>query len=1476
MKEQITSSGQGRNRSRKANRRIKLAMLAASAASALPMLVGNQPAQAADLWWDINGTTTGGAGTGTSAAGAAGTWNASNTNWSTASAGNVATSTWSGQSGTTARFAAGTNVSNAYTVTVGDAESVSGLVFEEGTITLSGASGSLNIPSTGTFIITSLKNNDNNITVPIIGSANMLITGKGNGDGTGTQPGNISKVDITGDLTNFTGALTIDSGNSLSQTCILQLDSPLGNTSNTINIGQFGGLGTTNMATGMNLTIANPIAINGDSSIFNSNTGTTGTQRITNFTGSISGSGNLYVGFMNGAQSGGRGTVVLGNASTAQYTYTGDTYDLMASNNGLVQLGKDNILPATGNLIFGASTAGSAAFAPVDLNGHSVTVKGLVTNTTGQALIMNTAVDATPAAVTLTIDGGLSTSSSTFGGVIGSTNTGINPFNNEAPYFVSGVSHVTAGANISLVKNGSTTQVLTGANTYTGDTTVNGGTLTLGKRFGTQSTPGTVTNTVAGNVIVNTGATLSTVAGTSASNTYFSAAGGSITSGGTVSPGTDSNVGGLYASSLSLNTGSTLKFDLPSATADYDSIKLTGGLTLDSGTHSVVLNSAPGAGTYTLLSYASRTWDGTNGFTLPTDPHWSGNFSDTALTLQVTDPSTHIYVWDVGGGGQPVTDGSGTWVSDPTNTDPNAHNWLDIGPNAEAVYDNANPNNPDVVIGNNASGVGGTITMGGNITVGGKLTFGPISSAYTVTDGGNAYTLTVNAAKGVEADSNATIDASVSVSGDSHWNIAAGKTLTVTKSVHAGAFDTLFKDGNGALVVNGTGGTVGAITIDGGTFESNDAGLLGPAFFNLAQGTTLKITTPVNITGDVTALDRTTAGQNFTWDFGANNVTFSGAIALKGNVTKKGTGDFTISGNNANFSGGNNVGILTISDSSTLHFTTGTPLGVSPSWENLRFSNPSTLDVQTDAVIGSIRDGSQITKIGFGKLTVSSNDTATAGSSPSIDVQQGSLQIDSVGGLGGGNSNTFGQMAITLENNTELVDNFQNARNSLSITMNGNSTLTLANTSATQTDSEFIGYNTNGTTFTNYGSVLTVNGNNTIRSQQVSTVFTDPNTSVQSVISHDLMISMPLHVTAGNSLTITAANTAGDYGKAAVLLRGTDNAGGHPADDLFIDGGATVDSSASVGELHYGSTGRGKPIVGVGPGTALLKLGSHAFMRDLGSSSDTNNGTVMTRLAVLNGVNLRVEAPMNATYTVPNPGGAPLLRTYDGTTGLLGANTTDTFGNAPTGYTNIQNGYTVLSPNRAHALSNTFNPNGFTATAPSGTLTLAATDSADATGVINAGPNQTCGVGVALDNTAASANANLTYQIDGSADGGKFANFASLTVQKTSAGGGSVKAQLLSTTKIPQVAINNGTKLDVQDQKLILSNTPVGTWNGSAYTDATSLIASGYGVNQDFSGSGDRHLTIQCDGRQHADQRRHRFQHGSGPGDVRRSERGRE
>ncbi len=56
--------------------------------------------------------------------------------------------------------------------------------------------------------------------------------------------------------------------------------------------------------------------------------------------------------------------------------------------------------------------------------------------------------------------------------------------------------------------------------------------------------------------------------------------------------------------------------------------------------------------------------------------------------------------------------------------------------------------------------------------------------------------------------------------------------------------------------------------------------------------------------------------------------------------------------------------------------------------------------------------------------------------------------------------------------------------------------------------------------------------------------------------------------------------------------------------------------------------------------------------------------------------------------------------------------------------------------------------------------------------------------------------------------------------------------------KTSSVSATGGGRVNIADNKMILTAQSVGSWNGSAYTGVTGLIASGYGPNQDFSGSG--------------------------------------
>jgi len=92
------------------------------------------------VFWDLNGTT---AGAGADGAGAApGIWDATATNWNPEVDGTGATDVWT--PGSVAAFAAGTDATGTYEVTVNGQRDIRGLSFEEGTVTLlTGTDGAL-------------------------------------------------------------------------------------------------------------------------------------------------------------------------------------------------------------------------------------------------------------------------------------------------------------------------------------------------------------------------------------------------------------------------------------------------------------------------------------------------------------------------------------------------------------------------------------------------------------------------------------------------------------------------------------------------------------------------------------------------------------------------------------------------------------------------------------------------------------------------------------------------------------------------------------------------------------------------------------------------------------------------------------------------------------------------------------------------------------------------------------------------------------------------------------------------------------------------------------------------------------------------------------------------------------------------------------------------------------------------------------
>ncbi len=1529
-------------------RRSLLLLAAGTAGISLLSGYGTRRVQAQTaLYFDGNGASSG--------LGTSGTWNSSSKVWTTDSTGSSATQTWS--PGAVAIFG------NTANVTLQDSETITGINLSSGVLTLGTTVGNtsavLNIGSNNITINNAVNATNQDILVPFVGSGNITYNYTQNAvNGTDT-------LNISGAMSGFSGNLYVNPGFSATNLAIVALDSSLGTangsspSTSTIYLGNYSLIGnenpfqTTTAVNGTYIAVSTATTFTNYSNIStgylytgsglanawvsSSNGGTIGgvaTQKIETYAGVISGPSNITFGIGN---SGGRGTVILG----ASNTYTGNTYITLANTNGLLQLGVDNAIPSTSTLTFGPNpafnTGSGSGVAPFDLNGHNLTIAGLATNSAvttaaGVGNIYNTNGANTS---TLTITGSANT---TYGGDIGDTSASVNPFNDMAPYYTNGHTNVVPSTNIALTINGPGTLTLkpvsglANGNEFTGQTTVNGGGLTLGRTTAvvTAGQVGANYTLQNSNIVVNSGATLSTVY--SPNTSYVGGTGGSITlnNGSIFNPGGTggtNNTAVVASNSLILNGGATLNFDVNSLTA-YDQLILAGGVTLNSGTNTVNISTTnaqlPG-GDYPLIEANGGGFSGpgtfvagalpasTNGTTYSIGPDPSNS---NYLDLIVQSPTLQ---WDPSGNGAPVTDGPGNWSTGSP--------FLNLQTNSETSWTNTSPDN--VIIGNNITGLGGTITLGSNIVVNGALTFGPIElyngQGYNVANSGSAaYSLTTT--DGITANSVAEIDTPVTLAQSQNWSVDSGQTLTVTGTLNQSSPSTLTATGPGTIILSGSGGSISGLQINAGTVALEAVDAVGTAAINISggtlglgvsttftnpisfgatasigpyNGTTPTIAENLNSSGNVTVTTSGTGGGTLTLTgtntFGSltlaggvtllvpssaslgtgpinfssgglnaapltaltNNITlktsgtngnanvltigptlsYSGSISGSGDLHLQGsTGTLTLSGS-SNFSGG----ALYIDAPLTLTVTN--PAGLSTG--TVAVNAAATLDIETNVNAGPIRGSGTWNKTGPGTLSLSGSTSADPQSGLGVILQQGNIELNSVTGLGGRNTTvatSAPQASITINPNAQLLINTSGQRASGNITLAGGSIVRLPTTptgdfaftilSADVGASTSFVYSVNNST-----PVLTVTASSLIENQQQAIVG----------VSNDLMITEPVVVNSGTKLTLQSDNTAGNYEQAAIILRGTTNNTLEPYESLTLQAGSTVQATGP-GDVDFGGTGRGEPIIAEGtPGAdAVLQLGSHSLLRDQGAATQNQGTTDTTRLVIAGAgtAGLRIEAPMNATYAVPNPSGAPTVQPYEGTTGIFGNNSTGTYTSSttPTGYTTIGNDFTILSPNRAAELSNTYNTASGTTIVPQGTLTLAPTDAAGATGVVNAGPALPSGVSLALDNTAGSGN--LVYQIDPNANGGTFANFAGLTVERSFNSAGSVSAQLLGNTIVPSLTLSGGATLDVSSHDLVVTHGSFSTINSQVSASFNSGRWNGSGVISSSAAAGDTsHLT---------------------------------
>jgi autotransporter-associated beta strand protein len=443
------------------------------------IILGSQSARATDLYWDLNGTT---ANTGTTAAG---NWNETDVRWNSDSAGEAAGATSAVTTNTdNIFFSSNTGYSGSFTVTVAGTQNTNSIAFEEGTVTLGGATGTARVVALGaTGGIDVATGRTATINVNVSGSNGFAKTGGGilflgtsnneftvNSGLTGTISIKAGAITVGSNTTNATNGQTISLGDttgSASATFSLNRNQNY-NSPVTVNAGSTGvkrlsggpGLGANQQPS-----ITAAVTLNADLTLGN---GATAIYSGNNFGGirlssTITGSSKI-----------------IADGATA-FT-TPDAYVTNLANNTLAvteaKLAGNSSATFTGNVAvergalslqnsgaIGTATAvvSTANGGLLNLNNQSVQIAGLIDGSTVGGSVGNLGAGSSGSTSTLTLRG---SDNYNYGGtIIGGTYAG------------------TAGSGgwiTALNANLTGTQTLGAANTYSGATTVTAGTLKLG------------------------------------------------------------------------------------------------------------------------------------------------------------------------------------------------------------------------------------------------------------------------------------------------------------------------------------------------------------------------------------------------------------------------------------------------------------------------------------------------------------------------------------------------------------------------------------------------------------------------------------------------------------------------------------------------------------------------------------------------------------------------------------------------------------------------------------------------------------------------------------------------------------------------------------------------------------------------------------------------------------------------------------
>lgn len=755
-------------------------------------------AGAADVYWDLDGTT---AGPGSAAP--TGAWDGTNTFWNSDSTGGAGALTADPGTANTAVFSAGSTATGSFVVTASGTRVAQGLNFQEGgDIQLTG--GTISLTGTTTS-----------------GDANGLIQSGASMTGTATIDSNIQVNTAVGSI------LKLVANNGAAATDLLLNGSISSSPGATYQL-RLGGAGngriTSNLGTALN------------SSIQQGNTSWAGTWTIA---GNQTWGASSGITLSSSASFGAGGKLVLGD-STTDVQSIGSAGIIAGNATQTTAVTIKSTLTTTGTTDVRAGTVEVAG----SLSGVGLTLGNAGSATSG-TLRLSDGSTAGSAAFTGDVAFGVSTGNKIVGGAAG---TSVLTLNRSVDDTLS-TAVVLGGAgtnenNLRLVKQNVNTLTISGANTFTGSTTVEGGVLLLSNQNAIQNSTLTLSggtanfsSSVAGNAFTVGG--LAGAGNLALQNNAGSPAAIALSVGG-------NNANASYSGVLS-GAGSLIKNGNGTQTLSNAGSSFTGGVTVNSGVLSFSsqantgngnLGSLASAKTVTLgggtLSYTGSATISSNNLAFNVSANSSLEVTNSAATLRSGGA--------LSGSGQLTIGGTGVVALGQNAANATYGNGFtgDIVVSNGATLSLRNPNSMGSTAGGVATGTttvqnGGTLLLDpfsqtnvsfnsetiafqGTSTLTNRLN-GQSSLTTAITGAvSTAGTLTVNTREDVVTSNAVSLELSGAITGNGGVNFGStgGRAGTYIVSNNSNGYLGATNVKSGTLLVNGNISTSSLTTVESG------------------------------------------------------------------------------------------------------------------------------------------------------------------------------------------------------------------------------------------------------------------------------------------------------------------------------------------------------------------------------------------------------------------------------------------------------------------------------------------------------------------------------------------------------------------------------------------------------------------------------------------------------------------------------------